>query len=107
MDKRKINRLLATNDFKSLSKIEKAVKLITQHDVSQRTVAKHLHLGRKQIRLAYKAHQEGREIAKKGRPALLNKKNTNDLLNWVGSKADQATPVNYKQFQDKVCVFIV
>jgi hypothetical protein len=47
---------LTTNDFKSLLKIEKAVKLITQHDISQKTVAKHLYLGKKQIKLTYKAH---------------------------------------------------
>jgi DNA-binding CsgD family transcriptional regulator len=71
MNIEEIQRICAESDYKSLSLLEKAVKLSLKKKSSQRNIADALGIKRKQVRNALKAHKEKRELGRNGRlPAL-------------------------------------
>jgi hypothetical protein len=85
----------------------KAVKLSLKKKNSQRNIANTLEIRKKQVRNALKAYKEKKKLERNRKLSTSSKNNKKKLITWVNDKANKATPVSYKQFKDKVCIFFI
>lgn len=98
--------LLGTSEFRDLEPIEKALKLIKEHYVSQRQAAIACNVDRSAIQRALKAVKADRPIGVPGRPRALNPNEEKQLVQELDEADLKRKSMTFKQFQDKVCAIL-
>lgn len=98
------NLLLASSEFRELSPIKKALRLIQKYNFSQRHAAQLLKISKDKIRRALQTEIEGHELERNGRPKSLNPLQEQDLLRIVKEGIQNGKPLSYFQFKNLVCI---
>lgn len=98
----KARRLLCTVDFRNLTPLEKAVKLVQNHEISQRCAGRVCKRGRRAIQCALKSSKKGDPIGVRGRHKIFNREEEEVLIAAVDEAELNQAPLSFKQLQDKV-----
>jgi hypothetical protein len=98
-------RILATSEYRGLSKIEKGLKLINDENVPNKMAADILEIGHRNLDRAKVAFQEGRELGKNGRPPLFNEEETLSLVGHLKALPADLR-ITYKELRNQVRTFI-
>src|SRR3954451_21062122 len=102
---RSLRRLLSTNSYRELTKLEKAIKLMEEEECSYRVAAKLCSVNKCKIERAVKAKKAGRSLGKLGRPNALTKVQEEALTKKLQEKIDQGKIPTFKEFTNMVCFF--
>jgi len=100
---KQLTYLLATNEFRGLEDIEKAVKLVEEHEANKSLAAKVCHVDRSALRRALQAKKERRPWGVPGRSRNLTLAEEERLESLVDNEIKRKQPPSYKAFQDMVC----
>jgi hypothetical protein len=99
------SRLLATNDYRSLPSINKAIKLRKDNNLSFRTVVEATNITLPALQRAEKAIAEGREVGVNGRPNVLTKAAMECFIDLVNSFIDMREEINYDTAKQLVSTY--
>jgi transposase len=102
MNNLSVQRLINTIEFRGLNSLKKAVKLVQEHEISQRQAATVCKVKRRAVQRALKASKEGRDIGVPGRPKLFTREEEEELIEIVDKAELEQKPLTFKQLQEKV-----
>jgi hypothetical protein len=94
-DEKHFLNLLATQEFRILEKVEKAVKLVVEYGANKSLAARLCGAERFAVRRALIAVEEGREVGVIERPTLLTLKEEEQVVSVVTKNIEEKTPLKY------------
>lgn len=103
--KGKLAYLLATQEFRGLEDIEKAVLLFTKHEASLRVASDLCGVTKGALERAVKAAKDGRDWGVVGRPRHLTLEEETRLAGLVAEADAKQDPLTFNRFQDMVSQF--
>lgn len=97
-----ILRILRTQEYRRLSKVKKALKLIEEEGVSLRQAHKATGASISSIFRAKRAREEARDIGTKGRPKILGNKGEACLIKAIIEADKKKKPMSYQKLKEAV-----
>jgi hypothetical protein len=95
-------RIINTIDFRGLTPLQKALKLIEEYHISQRQAAKACKVGRRAVQCALNTHKRGRPVGVRGRPKIFKLAEENEVISRIDEAEVNQKPLTFKSFQDLV-----
>lgn len=95
-------KLLATSEFRALSNMGKAVKLVQEHNYSIRKAADLLNLKKSVLHRAIKLAMNGKSVQPTGRPPILNSSEKENVIRNINKNIDSKELTTYKQIRRMV-----
>lgn len=97
-------RLTRTSEYRGLSKVEKAIKLMEEERCSFPRAARATGAAVATIFRAKKAREEGRPIGVPGRPLILGIDGEECLVMAIQEADDKRKQLSYVKLRERVCV---
>ncbi len=99
-----LSKLLATSEFRALSNMGKAVKLVQEHNYSIRKAADLLNLKKSVLHRAIKLAMNGKSVQPTGRPPILNSSEKENVIRNINKNKniDSKELTTYKQIRRMV-----
>jgi hypothetical protein len=96
-------RLLRTGDYRNLSDVDKALKLMEEKEVSMACAAKVVGIDVGRVKRAKKAKKENRCVGVVGRPKLLSSEGEAKLVDAILEADNAKKALSYQKVKEKVC----
>ena len=103
---KQLQKLLATTDYRPLPPVQRAQKLMSEENVSQKLAARLCRVNRSTLQRAIKAGKDGRKAGQVGRPHLLEEEMESALKKKIEEKIDKNENVTYRTFKNLVILSI-
>lgn len=102
-EQKKLKSISLGAEYRGLTNVEKAVKLVQEHSAKPTTAANAMGVEKNKLKRALKAVEEGRNMGVRGRPTLLQPEEEEVLVSIVKGKINQKTPPKFSEFTADVC----
>ena len=94
--------LFGESEYRDLVPIEKALKLISDKNISIRKAAIACNLSSSAVARGVKARKENRNIGDIGHPKNLNKEQEKELISCINDKLNEGEKLTYKDINNLV-----
>jgi hypothetical protein len=94
---------MRTCDYRNLSEVDKALKLVKEKEVSMAVAAQVVGVDVGRVKRAKKANKENRCVGVVGRPKLLSSEGEAKLVDTILEADNAKKALSYQKVKEKVC----
>jgi len=103
-DNAHVKYLLASSEFRSLSALEKATRLVKFHDISRRKAAQICGVSEPSVRRAVKRAGDGEFVppCRRGCPTILTEVEDENVLSWIRDQSKSSNPPTEQEIEEYI-----